>query len=205
MGFYLLTLNILICRLAKPTKISIGRRSRQEIIIDGVIFMRAIGIDLAGRSENPSGFCVLIEENGNNSTDTKLLYSDEEMIVEIEKVKPNCIAIDAPFWLPRGAGGLVAMWRNSEQLLIKRGFRPLSPALPTMQELSERARRLVANLRAKGYEVVETFPRAAEIILGLSKEPRKNQDEYDALLCALVAKCYLEKNFENLDGVVVPK
>ena len=167
--------------------------------------MRAIGIDLAGRSENPSGFCVLIEEDGNNSTDTKLLYSDNDMVSEIEKIKPQCIAIDAPFWIPRAPTGLVSPWRNSEQLLIKRGFRPLSPALPTMQQLAERASRLVRDLRAKGYNVIETFPRAAEIILGLSKEPRKNQDEYDSLLCALVAKCYLEKNFENLDGVVVPK
>ena len=161
--------------------------------------MRAIGIDLAGRSENPSGFCVLIVEDGNNSTETKLLYSDEEMITEIDKIKPQCVAIDAPFWIPKGAGGMVSPWRNSEQLLLKRGFRPLSPALPTMQQLAERAMNLVKTLRAKGYEVIETFPRAAEIILGLSKEPRKNQDEYDSLLCALVAKCYLEKNFENLD------
>ena len=167
--------------------------------------MRAIGIDLAGRSENPSGFCVLIEEDGNNSSDTKLLYSDEEMIAEIEKVKPKCIAIDAPFWILRAAGGMVSPWRNSEQLLIKRGFRPLSPALPTMQQLAERASRLVRDLRAKGYLVIETFPRAAEIILGLSKEPRKNQDEYDALLCAIVAQCYLKKQFEDLDGIVIPK
>jgi len=164
-----------------------------------------VGIDLAGRPENPSGFCTMIEEDGNSSTETRLLFSDTDIFTEIEKIKPQCIAIDAPFWIPRSQMGIVVPWRNSEQLLLKRGFRPLSPALPTMQQLAERAIRLVNDLRHKGYNVIETFPRAAEIILGLSKEPRKNQDEYDALLCALVAKCYLEKNFENLDGVVIPK
>ncbi len=167
--------------------------------------MRAIGIDLAGKPENPSGFCTLIEEGGSSTTETKLLYSDADMLAEIERVKPNCIAIDAPFWLPRGVGGLVAPWRNCEQLLFKRGFRPLSPALPTMQQLAERALKIVRELRAKGYTVIETFPRAAEIILGLSKEPRKNQDEYDALLCALTAQAFLKGAFENLDGIVIPK
>ena len=44
-----------------------------------------------------------------------------------------------------------------------------------------------------------------EKILGLSKEPRRNQDEYDALLCALAGKAFLEKTFEDLDGIIIPK
>jgi predicted nuclease with RNAse H fold len=163
--------------------------------------MKVVGIDLAGKSSNPSGWCLLTEAG----TDTKLLFSDEELLSEVEAVKPEVIAVDAPFWLPRETGGRVATWRNSEQLLLKRGFRPLSPALPTMQELSMRAARLVKQLRDRGYNVVEAFPRASEQILGLSKEPRKNQDEYDALLCALTGKAYLEGRSENLDGLIVPK
>ena len=55
------------------------------------------------------------------------------------------------------------------------------------------------------YKVIEVFSRASEKILGLSKEPRKNKDEYDALLCALTAKAYLEGNYEDLDGIIIPK
>jgi predicted nuclease with RNAse H fold len=158
-------------------------------------------LDLAGKPENPTGFCVLTDAG----TETRLLHTDEEIVREIDNVKPDVIAIDAPFWLPRQSFGRMAPWRNCEQLLIKRGFRPLSPMMPTMQQLAERAMKLTRELRAKGYNVFETFPRAAEQVLGLSKEPRRNQDEYDALLCALTGKAFLEGRYENLDGIVIPK
>jgi predicted nuclease with RNAse H fold len=48
--------------------------------------------------------------------------------------------------------------------------------------MAARAQKLVRLLRGRGYRVIEVFPRASEQILGLSKEPRKNQDEYDALI-----------------------
>jgi len=167
--------------------------------------MRAIGLDLAGRATNPTGFCLIIEEGETKNSDTKLLFSDEELVTSIEAAKPDVIAVDAPFWFPHGPMGKVVPFRNSELLLMKRGFRPLSPALPTMQELAMRAGRLVKVLRDRGYRVIEVFPRASERILGLSKEPRKNQDEYDALLAALTGKAFIEGKFEDLDGIVIPK
>ncbi len=158
--------------------------------------MKVVGIDLAGKFENPTGFCSLI----NSKAETKLLYKDEEIINEIEKIKPDCIAIDAPFWLPR-----FGAWRPCDEKLLRRGFRPLSPLLPTMRILALRASKLVKILRERNYKVIEVFSRASEEILGLSKEPRKNKDEYDALLCALTAKAYLEGNYEDLDGIIIPK
>jgi predicted nuclease with RNAse H fold len=163
--------------------------------------MRVVGLDLAGKSENPTGFCVLME----SGTETKILHSDEEIMTEINNVKPDVIAIDAPLWIPRQTFGRMVPWRNCDQLLLKRGFRPLSPMMPTMQQLAERAMKLVKEMREKGYTAFEAFPRAAEKMLNLSKEPRRNQDEYDALLCALTGKAYLEGNYENLDGIIVPK
>ncbi len=163
--------------------------------------MKVAGLDLAGKPENPTGFCIMSDEG----SETKLLYSDEEIIKNIDESKPACIAIDAPFWLPRAGMGRIAPWRNCDQLLLKRGFRPLSVAMPTMQQLAMRANSLIRQLRSKGYVVIETFPRAAEAVLGLSKEPRKNQDEYDALLCALAAKSFVEKKFEDLDGIIIPR
>jgi len=158
--------------------------------------MKVIGIDLAGKFENPTGFCSMTDEG----TETKLLFTDEEIINEVNMIKPDCIAVDAPFWLPtRGA------WRSGEEKLLRRGFQPISSLLPTMRILVLRASRLVNNLRENGYKVIEVFSSASESILGLTKEPRKNKDEYDALLCAITAKAYLEGNYEDLDGIIIPK
>lgn len=158
--------------------------------------MKVVGLDLAGKSENPTGFCILNDEG----SQTKLLFSDAEILKEIEDAKPECIAIDAPFWLPR-----VGIWRSSDEKLLKRGFQPISPAFPTMRLLVLRASHLVKVIRNGGYFVIEVFSKASEKVLGLSKEPRKNQDEYDALLCALTAKAYVEGKYEDLDGIIIPR
>jgi len=158
--------------------------------------MKVVGIDLAGKAENPTGFCLL-DENGSQ---TKLLFSDMEILKEIDEIKPDCIAIDAPFWLPR-----TGIWRTSDEKLLKRGFQPISPAFPTMRLLVLRASNLVKVLKERNCKVIEVFSSASEKILGLSKEPRKNKDEYDALLCALTAKAYLEGKYEDLDGIIIPR
>lgn len=160
------------------------------------ISMKVVGIDLAGKSKNPTGFCFLTE----SGAQTKLLYSDLEILREIESIKPDCIAIDAPFWLPK-----VGAWRPCDEKLLKRGYKPLSPILPTMRLLTLRASHLVRVLKERKYNVIEVFPRTTEIVLGLSKKPRKNEHEYDALLCALTAKAYLERKYEDLDGIIIPK
>jgi hypothetical protein len=158
--------------------------------------MKVVGIDLAGKTENPTGFCLLDETGAK----TKLLFSDMEILKEIEETKPDCIATDAPFWLPQ-----VGIWRSSDEKLLKRGFQPISPAFPTMRLLVLRASHLVKVLKERGYKVIEVFSSASEKVLGLSKEPRKNKDEYDALLCALTAKAYLEGKYEDLDGIIIPR
>jgi predicted nuclease with RNAse H fold len=160
------------------------------------INMKVVGIDLAGKSQNATGFCLLTE----SGAETKLLYSDLDILKEIENTKPDCIAIDAPFWLPK-----FGAWRPSEERLLRRGFQPISPLFPTMRILVLRASHLVRVLSERKYKVIEVFSQASEKILGLSKEPRKNKDEYDALLCALTAKAYLEGKYEDLDGIIIPK
>lgn len=158
--------------------------------------MKVVGIDLAGKVENPTGFCLLTEEG----SQTKLLFTDTEILKEVEDAKPECIAIDAPFWMP-----VSGAWRPSEEKLLKRGFQPISPLFPTMRILVLRASHLVKVLKERGYNVIEVFANASEKVLGLSKETRKNKDEYDALICALTAKAYLERNYEDLDGIIIPR
>jgi predicted nuclease with RNAse H fold len=157
--------------------------------------MKIVGIDLAGKFENPTGFCYMTDEK----TETKLLHSDEEILNEIESVNPDCIAIDAPFWVPS-----FGLWRPGDEKLLRMGFQPISPVFPMMRMLAMRASKLVKVLAGK-YKVIEVFSAASEEILGLSKEPRKNKDEYEALVCALTAKAYLEGSYEDLDGIIIPR
>ena len=156
-----------------------------------------VGIDLAGKEGNPTGFCVLTEKGAK----TKKLFKDSEILNEIKKVSPQVVAIDAPLWLPPEG----VAWRICELLLMKRGFRPLSLLLPSMRLLALRAKNLAQEIRKMGIEVIEVFAAASEKILGLEKEKRKSKDEYDALLCALTAKAYLEGNYEDLAGIILPK
>ncbi len=156
-----------------------------------------VGIDLAGKSENPTGFCVLTQ----NGAKTKKLFTDEEILNEIEKAKPQVVAIDAPLWLPPQG----VAWRLGEILLQKRGFRPLSLLLPSMRLLSLRAKGLAEKIRKMGITVIEVFATASEKILGVKKEKQKNKDEYDALICALTAKAFLEGKYEDLGGIIVPE
>ena len=97
------------------------------------------------------------------------------------------------------------MWRPSEEKLLRRAFQPLSPNLPTMRVLTMRAASLVRILLERKYKVIEVFATASERILGLSKEPRKNEDEYEALVCALTGKYYLEGKYEDVDGIILPR
>lgn len=157
--------------------------------------MRVVGLDLSGMEKNDSGYCLLADK-----IKTKLLKTDAEIIEEIENDKPDIIAIDAPLSFP-----VIGSWRPGEAELIKRGFRPVNTHIPSMKILVERAMKLRKILESRGYRVIEVYSKASERILGLSKEPRKNRDEYEALLCALTAKAYLEGKAEDLDGIIVPK
>ena len=158
--------------------------------------MKVVGIDLAGKSENPTGFCVIDD----STVQTGLIFDDETIIKQIEKEKPDIIAIDAPLWMPREG-----IWRPGELQLIKRGFRPISAVFPTMRLLSLRASNLSKRLTEKGFKTIEVMSKISEKILGLSKQPKSNKDEYEALISALTAKAYLEDKYEDLAGIIVPK
>lgn len=160
---------------------------------------KIVGIDLAGKEKNPSGYCLLeINELEERVSKIFLLYSNEQIIEEIEKEKPVLICIDAPLSFPSKG-----YFRVSDLALISLGFRPLSPMLPGMKALVERAIKLKDILEGNGYKVIEVFPRATEKILNLKKERRVNKDKYDAFLCAITGKYYLKNRFEILENEIV--
>jgi hypothetical protein len=156
--------------------------------------MKVIGIDLAGKDKNPTGFCSMTD----SGTGVRLLHSDRDIIKAVEGIEPDVVAIDAPFSFPEDG-----YYRDSDTKLQEEGFRPLSPRFPGMQPLVERALRIVPELR-KNYRVIEVFPRATEKILGLEE---KKTHEYDALLCAMTAKYYFQGRFRLIgkDEIVVPR
>ena len=55
------------------------------------------GIDLAGKPENPTGWAAW----ENKKVKASLLYMDNQILEAITQSKPEVIAVDAPFSLPK--------------------------------------------------------------------------------------------------------
>ena len=57
-----------------------------------------VGLDLAAIERRPTGFCILMGKR----IQTKILYTDTEILDEIVNSNPVMVAIDAPLTLPKG-------------------------------------------------------------------------------------------------------
>jgi predicted nuclease with RNAse H fold len=182
--------------------------------------MKAVGIDLAGVETRPTGFCVLGE---NLNTQTYLLHSDKEIIDMVEQASPEVVSIDAPLALPRDRPSLSAKYKNRSHLrecdkaLLKMGIKFFPVTLGPMRKLTQRGMNLRRILEAKGFKVIESFPGAAQDILGMPRKQRgleklrqalinygikgdaakrkKSDHELDAVISALVGLLYLEGNY----------
>ena len=190
--------------------------------------MLVIGLDLAGSEKRPTGFCILEKMN----VETNLVYSDEEIIQKIEKLKPTVIAIDAPLSLPKGRKSIEERTnvhlRECDKELLRRKIKFFPITLGPMRKLTERGIRLKNILEGKGFKVIEVYPGGAQDIL---KIPRKqngldklvkglkklrikglnesmSDHELDAVTCAFVGKLFLEGKSETLGeekGIVMPR
>lgn len=144
-----------------------------------------LGIDLAAKEENRSGVCRL---------DSNLVVQtvfEDGVIIELSR-KAEVVAIDGPLT------DTEKPFRPAERELMEE-FGPMLPLnTPGMELLTERARRIKAAL-PEGCEVIETYPRAVEEVLDINKTKSdfKNEDEFDAYLCALTAKRYSEGKYKR--------
>ncbi len=170
--------------------------------------MKVIGIDLAGRTTNPSGFALL----SNHKIKTWLIYSNDEMIELCTREYPSVVAIDAPLSLPK-RGNL----RKADALLIKRGFRVFPPTFAGMRSLTERGIHLANELRAKKIKVIEIHPRTSGLLLfktpsrerwmtelregGWQLGESATEHEIDATMAALTGALYLGKKTEEVGAV----
>ncbi len=161
--------------------------------------MKILGIDLAGKDSNETGICELVFSGNEIKISTRSVFGDREILREVENSKPDVIAIDSPLSLPSSG-----YYRDSDSLLQQRGFKPLSPMLPGMKVLALRGI-MLSKILSRDYKTIEAFPKATERILGLSKDKIANDHEYDALLCALTGKKFLEGDYEDLAGIVIPR
>ena len=195
-----------------------------------------VGIDLTGSEERKSGWAAV---SGQELT-TRLVASDADLIGRTLAAKPVLVSIDSPLSLPvgrltefdddpgRDEYGIV---RQAERQLRKRGINVYPALLPSMQRLTRRGVELATRLRKEGVPVIESYPGAAQDILGiprkktslkhlveglrrfgyesLSGESNVSHDELDAATSALVGQFMLAGYWEALgsleeDYLIVP-
>ena len=188
-----------------------------------------VGLDLAGVETRPSGFCIL----KGMKTETKLLYLNEEIVKEIQRIKPRIVAIDAPLTLPPGRKNIEertkSHFRECDKELLKRGIKFFPITLGPMRKLTERGIKLKKILEDTGFKVIEVYPGAAQDVWNIPRKQRglkklmdglkrigvkglkkdMSDHELDAVTCALVGKHFLNGKAEVLgtldNGIVMPK
>jgi predicted nuclease with RNAse H fold len=190
-----------------------------------------VGVDLAGSSRRNTGICLL---KGMTVASFATVRSDEEILVFIDRARPDLIAIDAPLSLPPGRKFIEERtgnhFRPCDRELLKRGIRFFPITLGPMRSLTTRGISLKETLVQGGYKVIEIYPGAAQDLWkivrkqggllklrrGLEKLGLKNLakdmngDELDAVTGALVGRLYLKGEAEVLGNfregaIVIPK
>ncbi|MBS3815870.1 MAG: DUF429 domain-containing protein [Hadesarchaea archaeon] len=176
-----------------------------------------IGVDLAGKEDNPTGVSILDKDK----IDTLTIKTDSELLEICKSNEPKVIAIDSPLSFPKNKKGL----RKADSELVSRGHKVLPPGFGGMRFLTERGIQLAKKLRKQNLKVIEVHPRTSGKILFNSsnredwiaslkkKEWDLNEDinehEVDAILAALTGLLYLkgkvEKVGEEGEKIIIPK
>lgn len=172
-----------------------------------------IGLDLAAKEKNPSGFCFLKE----SILEVTSLKSNSEIIENIFRYKPDIVAIDAPLTLE--------LERNCDKLMKKYGAMPLK--MQSIMELALRAISIVDQIRnVIDVEIIEVFPTGTSKVLGfynkdflikldnfkeklnINVTKKVSRDEFDAVISALTGYLYLlgltEKVGDNNGWIIIP-
>jgi predicted nuclease with RNAse H fold len=147
------------------------------------------------------------------------LFGDGDIFATVDAVAPRLIAIDAPLGLPAGRCCLLntcacagtTHFRASEHALRRLGIRFFPITLGPMRQLTQRGMYLKSALESSGFEVIETYPGAAQDIWGIPRQRdvaglRRGLSRFrlqglqrsepsphilDAVTCALVGQLYL--------------
>lgn len=137
-----------------------------------------VGIDLAGSPRRPTGLCVFRDM----IAETRVAFSDDDILDFVREARPTLIPIDAPLSLPNGR--LTIHDRSGEHLrdcdraLLRYGIRFFPVTLGPMRMLTERGLALKRKLARMGYQAVECYPGAAQDLWGI---PRQHKDRLSLL------------------------
>jgi len=132
------------------------------------------GIDLAGTSENPTGWATM----KNKVVSARHLFSDREIIKQILDYNPTLTAIDAPLNLPKNKG----LTRKVDIEMQQRGYPVFPPRFRTMEKLTSRAVKLTRQIKREGLTVIEVHPASTRKAL---KMPTKNWNTIQAIFVGL--------------------
>lgn len=110
------------------------------------------------------------------TAETRIAFSDDDILNFVKETRPVLIPIDAPLSLPNGrltihdrAGEHL---RECDRALLLRGIRFFPVTLGPMRMLTERGLALKCRLATMSYRAVECFPGAAQDLWGI---PRQHQ------------------------------
>ncbi len=196
---------------------------------------KIVGIDLTGSERRATGWALLKGVR----TETKSIITDDDIIRETLAAEPDIVSIDSPLSVPEGWNRaqkqLVSgspIYRKCELALKRMGISVFWCLLPSMQSLTMRGMRLADQLRSQGLHVIESYPGAAQDILGIPRKgssleelkwglnragitgrylkDRVTHDEVDAITSALVGLFYLADDCIALgtpkeDYLIVPR
>ena len=182
---------------------------------------RVIGIDLTGSEQRASGLALLQAVDVGYEAQTMRVKSDSDIEKATIEVAPELVSIDSPLSLPEKPDKI---YRDCELTLKRRGIGVYWCLLPSMKKLTMRGIGLADSLRSKGLNVIESYPGAAQDILGI---PRKSKGilllanalaqygvkgnlnvshhELDAITSAIVGHLYLRGEYEALGCLIIPR
>jgi len=162
-----------------------------------------VGIDLAGKATNPTGWALL----KNKQIQTCHLYPTKEILAQTFNCSPTLVAIDAPLALPKKNA-----MREADRQMHKLGYPVFPPRFRTMKTLTLRAVRIIKKLKEGRIHVIEVHPGSTRKALGVpTKDWRRIQEilqqmgykgdiekriltthEIDAVTAALTAHLYMK-------------
>jgi len=213
-------------------------RKRSSSVVGGLLKRvaarpRIVGIDLTGSERRATGWSLL---DGDLAT-TRAIRADADLIDATIQARPDIVSIDSPLSLPEGCAltgieNASPIYRRCELALKRMGIPVFWCLLPSMKSLTMRGMQLASTFRALGLNVIESYPGAAQDILGI---PRKGSslsglkmglaragiggewvdasvthDEVDAITSALVGLFYMAGDHIALgnaaeDYLIVPR
>lgn len=198
--------------------------------------LRVVGLDLTGSAARPTGWCLM---DGRWVT-TRCIATDQELVAATLETRPHIVSIDSPLSLPKGRISVsdddpgrqeFGIMRYCERMLKKRGINVYPALIPSMQKLTARGIRLAAEFRSRGVPVIESYPGAAQDIMGIPRkrasldmlqggltefgvvgeflEKQVSHDELDAITAAIVGAFFWGGRFEALgaedeEALIIP-